>query len=347
MKPGPGANAWQAATDTARDAWEHTARDAGRAHQTRARLVAAHRTHRADTAHNARPCVPCPRGVCRVLQVRAASRRSVPSGFGWRQQVRAPSSHIFRLVSWEVCPEGRGQPQRQQRALQCSPGSRHARESCSEGRGSAQRGSGRAVFTWFQATNRGLAMTVRQTSVPVGAGLAALALAPLAPRRARSRRARSRRGRARRGRAAADHRRGRRPGRVRRAGWDVHADRGSGGDLGSGPPGIRPGGSRARWPPRTVFADRRLQRLSLAGLLLVIRSSGARCSWWSCPTAPGCRGRRRLVARDGADARGIRPARQRDVARPGRQQATATAHRRCGRRGRVRAGRGPRPDRAR
>jgi sugar phosphate permease len=40
--------------------------------------------------------------------------------------------------------------------------------------------SGRAVLTWFPATSRGLAMAVRQTSVPVGAALAAVALPPIA-----------------------------------------------------------------------------------------------------------------------------------------------------------------------
>lgn len=36
--------------------------------------------------------------------------------------------------------------------------------------------SGRAVLTWFPAQHRGLAMAVRQTSVPIGAALAAVAL---------------------------------------------------------------------------------------------------------------------------------------------------------------------------
>ena len=42
--------------------------------------------------------------------------------------------------------------------------------------------SGRAVLTWFPGRRRGLAMAVRQTSVPLGAGLAALALPPIAAR---------------------------------------------------------------------------------------------------------------------------------------------------------------------
>ncbi|WP_308283091.1 MFS transporter [Pseudonocardia nigra] len=40
--------------------------------------------------------------------------------------------------------------------------------------------SGRAVLTWFPAANRGMAMAVRQTSVPVGAALAAVALPSIA-----------------------------------------------------------------------------------------------------------------------------------------------------------------------
>ncbi|MBW0118006.1 MFS transporter [Pseudonocardia abyssalis] len=40
--------------------------------------------------------------------------------------------------------------------------------------------SGRAVMTWFPAHSRGLAMAVRQTSVPVGAALAAVALPAVA-----------------------------------------------------------------------------------------------------------------------------------------------------------------------
>jgi MFS family permease len=40
--------------------------------------------------------------------------------------------------------------------------------------------SGRAVLTWFPTSRRGLAMAVRQTSVPIGAALAAVALPPIA-----------------------------------------------------------------------------------------------------------------------------------------------------------------------
>jgi sugar phosphate permease len=40
--------------------------------------------------------------------------------------------------------------------------------------------SGRAVLTWFPATGRGTAMAIRQTAVPVGAAVAAVALPPIA-----------------------------------------------------------------------------------------------------------------------------------------------------------------------
>ncbi|MGI9001342.1 MAG: MFS transporter [Pseudonocardia sp.] len=40
--------------------------------------------------------------------------------------------------------------------------------------------SGRAVLTWFPAGSRGMAMAVRQTSVPLGAALAAVVLPPIA-----------------------------------------------------------------------------------------------------------------------------------------------------------------------
>lgn len=42
--------------------------------------------------------------------------------------------------------------------------------------------SGRAVLTWFPGPRRGLAMAVRQTAVPLGAGVAALVLPPIATR---------------------------------------------------------------------------------------------------------------------------------------------------------------------
>jgi len=42
--------------------------------------------------------------------------------------------------------------------------------------GSVQSGSGRAVMRWFAADERGFALGVRQTAVPVGGGIAAIAL---------------------------------------------------------------------------------------------------------------------------------------------------------------------------
>ena len=45
--------------------------------------------------------------------------------------------------------------------------------------GSVQSGSGRAVMRWFAASERGLALGVRQTAVPVGGAIAALVLPAL------------------------------------------------------------------------------------------------------------------------------------------------------------------------
>jgi MFS family permease len=50
--------------------------------------------------------------------------------------------------------------------------------------GSVQSGSGRAVMRWFAASERGLALGVRQTAVPVGGGIAALVLPALETPRA-------------------------------------------------------------------------------------------------------------------------------------------------------------------
>jgi sugar phosphate permease len=46
--------------------------------------------------------------------------------------------------------------------------------------GSVSSGSGRLVLGWFGARRRGLAMGIRQTSTPLGMGLAALSMPPLA-----------------------------------------------------------------------------------------------------------------------------------------------------------------------
>jgi MFS family permease len=45
--------------------------------------------------------------------------------------------------------------------------------------GSVQSGSGRAVMGWFSARQRGLALGIRQTAVPLGGAIAALVLPPL------------------------------------------------------------------------------------------------------------------------------------------------------------------------
>jgi MFS family permease len=45
--------------------------------------------------------------------------------------------------------------------------------------GSVQSGSGRAVMRWFAASERGLALGIRQTAVPIGGGIAALVLPQL------------------------------------------------------------------------------------------------------------------------------------------------------------------------
>ena len=45
--------------------------------------------------------------------------------------------------------------------------------------GSVQSGSGRAVMGWFSADERGLALGIRQTAVPVGGGIAAIVLPQL------------------------------------------------------------------------------------------------------------------------------------------------------------------------
>jgi len=105
--------------------------------------------------------------------------------------------------------------------------------------------SGRAVLTWFPAAGRGTAMAIRQTSVPVGAAIAALALPPIAsvggiPAVFAALSATCL--------AAA----------FAVAGWIRE------------PPDGASRSTRPATGARTVLTDRRLQRLSLAGLLLVV-----------------------------------------------------------------------------
>lgn len=105
--------------------------------------------------------------------------------------------------------------------------------------------SGRAVSTWFPTRQRGLAMAVRQTSVPVGAGLAALGLPPVA---------------AHAGVPAVF---------VALAGTCLIAATVVAGCVRE--PAHRPArSSRVAGQTRVVLTDRRLLRLSLAGALLVV-----------------------------------------------------------------------------
>lgn len=105
--------------------------------------------------------------------------------------------------------------------------------------------SGRAVLTWFPAQRRGLAMAVRQTSVPIGAAIAAVVLPSVASG----------------------------PGGIP-AVFVVLAACCLAAAVAVAiwirePPGLRTGG-KAPSGLRAVLADRRLLRLSLAGLLLVV-----------------------------------------------------------------------------
>jgi MFS family permease len=105
--------------------------------------------------------------------------------------------------------------------------------------------SGRAVLTWFPATGRGTAMAIRQTAVPVGAGVAAVALPPIADA----------------GGVPAVF--------VALAVTCLSAAVAVAAFIRE-PPGLRARSAPPRARAHTVLADRRLQRLSLAGLLLVV-----------------------------------------------------------------------------
>jgi MFS family permease len=105
--------------------------------------------------------------------------------------------------------------------------------------------SGRAVLTWFPTESRGMAMAVRQTSVPIGTALAAVALPPIAAS----------------------------------AGVPAVFLTLAAGCLGTAaavavwvrePPGRPASGGRPAASALSVLMDRRLLRLSLAGLLLVV-----------------------------------------------------------------------------
>jgi MFS family permease len=105
--------------------------------------------------------------------------------------------------------------------------------------------SGRAVLTWFPATGRGTAMAIRQTSVPVGAAVAAVALPPIAGA-------------------------GGVPAVFVALAFTCLAAAGAVAAFIREPPGLPTRASRPVARAGAVLADRRLQRLSLAGLLLVV-----------------------------------------------------------------------------
>jgi MFS family permease len=105
--------------------------------------------------------------------------------------------------------------------------------------------SGRAVMTWFPAAGRGTAMAIRQTSVPVGAALAAVALPPIADA-------------------------GGVPAVFAALAGTCLAAALAVATWIREPPGHRARAGRPAAGARAVLADPRLQRLSLAGFLLVV-----------------------------------------------------------------------------
>jgi MFS family permease len=105
--------------------------------------------------------------------------------------------------------------------------------------------SGRAVLTWFPSERRGMAMAVRQTSVPVGAALAAAALPAI---------------------ATADGI----PAVFLTLAATCLLAAAAVAIWVREPPGRPARGTRPATGVMTVLADRRLLRLSLAGLLLVV-----------------------------------------------------------------------------
>ena len=105
--------------------------------------------------------------------------------------------------------------------------------------------SGRAVLTWFPVRRRGLAMAVRQTSVPLGAALAAVALPPIAAG-------------------------GGIPAVFAALGGTCLATAVAVAIWIREPPGREPARARPAAGLGAVLGDRGLLRLSLAGLLLVV-----------------------------------------------------------------------------
>jgi predicted MFS family arabinose efflux permease len=105
--------------------------------------------------------------------------------------------------------------------------------------------SGRAVLTWFPVTGRGTAMAIRQTAVPVGAAVAAVALPPIAHA-------------------------GGVPAVFAALALTCLAAAAAVAVFIREPPGAPARSARPAARAREVLADRRLQQLSLAGLLLVV-----------------------------------------------------------------------------
>ncbi len=105
--------------------------------------------------------------------------------------------------------------------------------------------SGRAVLTWFPVAGRGTAMAIRQTAVPVGAAVAAVALPPIADA-------------------------GGVPAVFAALAVTCLAACVAVAMFIREPPGTSARSARPAARARAVLADRRLQLLSLAGLLLVV-----------------------------------------------------------------------------
>lgn len=105
--------------------------------------------------------------------------------------------------------------------------------------------SGRAVLTWFPATGRGTAMAIRQTAVPVGAAVAAVALPPIADA-------------------------GGVPAVFAALAVTCLAAAVAVAAFIREPPDAPARSARSTVRASEVLADRRLQKLSLAGLLLVV-----------------------------------------------------------------------------
>jgi MFS family permease len=131
-------------------------------------------------------------------------------------------------------------------ALVCEPVAAGALLALAGASGAAvNAASGRAVLTWFPHRRRGLAMAVRQTSVPLGAAAGAVALPPL---------------------AAA----GGVPAVFAALAVSTLLTAAVVAGTVREPPGAGPRTARTTAPVREVLTDRALLRLSCAGMLLVV-----------------------------------------------------------------------------